>query len=560
MLQKPSATKSSNIKDQSNKLYFIFILIYLSNNVANAADDWPDCNFHCDAGDVTLLKAYLGDASGDPLKSCSSGSPVTAYLWISIYNNANSPRNAVILLADVYIDNNLAYTTYPDGLCVLDNIDPKATSNYAIYSFSWTCGQSVKLTRMVLSWETENKITCANANRKCANRGTKCYGGETIEVPVQTPLVADFYSNSPQCCCGVSFYNNSHGGVSPYTFQWNFGDGSAISTLQNSTHAYSSPGTYSVTLTVKDSVGTPTSITKQVTLYPHPDADAGNNLSIVPGGSVGLGGSTSGGSPPYSFAWSPASGLSNPSLQNPLASPLNTTKYTLTVTDSLGCTGSDFATVYVSSIKIAKSASNNPVQTGSQVTYTYKVQNTGGSNLKMISLVDSYFGAIAGPPTGDLNGDNLLNPRETWTYQAIYRIYANTTNYAIASATDPTGMMVTSNSAIVVVNVTNPQGFPGFAIQGNDLVCIMIPSTYTYTITGQPITNYRSTWQIDGSPINNINADGSITVDWRLYGSGYHLLQLSVNFIDDRGRIWHTSLYGMKILVVNTPSANIQVM
>jgi len=559
MLLKPLMDKLSRIRDQSNKLYILFILIYLTNNVANAAANWPDCGFQCSAGDVTLQNAYLGDASGNPLKSCSIGSPVTAYLWITIYNNAGSTRNAVILLADVYVNNDLAYTTYPNGLCVLNTIQPKATSKYPIYSFSWTCGQKVQIKRMVLSWETSSRITCANANRKCSNRGTKCYGGSTATISAQTSLAADFSSNSPQCCCGISFTNQSSGGVQPYTFQWNFGDGSTTSTLQNPTHTYSSPGTYSVTLTVKDSVGTSTSITRQVTLYSHPVAEAGNNLSILPGGSVTLEGNASGGSPPYSFSWSPTSGLSDPSSQNPLASPANTTKYYLTIKDSHGCTCSDSTTVYVSSIKVTKSASNNPVRIGSQVTYTYKIQNTGDSNLKMASLLDSFFGSISSTSTGDLNGDNLLNPGEIWTYQVGYRIYANTTNYAIASATDPTGMMVTSNSAVVVVNVTNPQGFPEFAIQGDNIVCIMTPSTYTYTVKGQSITNYLSTWQIDGLPVNKINADGSITVNWSLYGSGYHLLQLIVNFIDDRGRISHTSLYGMKVLVVNTPSANIQV-
>ena len=38
----------------------------------------------------------------------------------------------------------------------------------------------------------------------------------------------------------------------PYTYRWVFGDGST-STLQNPAHTYESPGTYVVTLTVKDS-------------------------------------------------------------------------------------------------------------------------------------------------------------------------------------------------------------------------------------------------------------------------------------------------------------------
>ena len=41
-----------------------------------------------------------------------------------------------------------------------------------------------------------------------------------------------------------------------------------------------------------------------------------------------------GGFPPYTYSWSPTTGLSNASIPNPVATPANTTTYTLTVTDN----------------------------------------------------------------------------------------------------------------------------------------------------------------------------------------------------------------------------------
>lgn len=52
----------------------------------------------------------------------------------------------------------------------------------------------------------------------------------------------------------IQFYGSASGGVEPYTWHWDFGDGST-STEQNPTHAYSSAGTYTVTLTVTDANG-----------------------------------------------------------------------------------------------------------------------------------------------------------------------------------------------------------------------------------------------------------------------------------------------------------------
>ncbi len=50
----------------------------------------------------------------------------------------------------------------------------------------------------------------------------------------------------------IQFSGSAAGGTPPYTWEWDFGDG-ATSTLQNPTHAYTTPGLYTVTLEVADS-------------------------------------------------------------------------------------------------------------------------------------------------------------------------------------------------------------------------------------------------------------------------------------------------------------------
>ena len=53
----------------------------------------------------------------------------------------------------------------------------------------------------------------------------------------------------------VKFTSSPSGGLSPYTFNWSFGDGT-YSENADTTHMYTSPGSYHVTLTVTDLAGT----------------------------------------------------------------------------------------------------------------------------------------------------------------------------------------------------------------------------------------------------------------------------------------------------------------
>ncbi|RDV13113.1 gliding motility-associated C-terminal domain-containing protein [Pontibacter diazotrophicus] len=71
-------------------------------------------------------------------------------------------------------------------------------------------------------------------------------------------------------------------------------------------------------------------------------ADAGEDLTIIMGGSAGLRGK--GG---ITYSWSPATGLSDPNDAKPLATPTETTTYTLTVTTKNGCTYTDELTITV---------------------------------------------------------------------------------------------------------------------------------------------------------------------------------------------------------------------
>jgi hypothetical protein len=77
------------------------------------SEDWPGCKFQCEAKEVTVSRLWIGNERGADLPSTLPGEKQPCYLWARIDNNANSPRYAVILLADLYINGALYQSLTP---------------------------------------------------------------------------------------------------------------------------------------------------------------------------------------------------------------------------------------------------------------------------------------------------------------------------------------------------------------------------------------------------------------------------------------------------------------
>ncbi len=105
--------------------------------------------------------------------------------------------------------------------------------------------------------------------------------GFSIISPTSLNLAASFtYTpSSPTAGQTVTFTATASGGVSPYTFSWNFGDG-ATATGNPTTHSYSA-GTYTVKLTVQDSASATVSVSQNVRVS-QPDFTISANPSSLP--------------------------------------------------------------------------------------------------------------------------------------------------------------------------------------------------------------------------------------------------------------------------------------
>jgi hypothetical protein len=93
------------------------------------------------------------------------------------------------------------------------------------------------------------------------------------------------------------------------------------------------------------------------------NVSAGPDITIDYGTTDTLKAVVSGGTPPYLYEWTPATGLNDPAVLNPVASPSDTTEYTLKVTDVNGFFRTDRVTV-----NVVEYVSDLTVNAGSDVT------------------------------------------------------------------------------------------------------------------------------------------------------------------------------------------------
>lgn len=124
-----------------------------------------------------------------------------------------------------------------------------------------------------------------------------------------------------------------------------------------------SPNNY--TVTVRDINNCSATFLVTITLNNTLTANAGNNTTICEGTKTTLTATSNG----TSFSWTPVTGLSNPTILNPDASPIVTTPYTLTATDGT-CTATSIVTVFVNPAPIANAGRDTGICFGKDMQLT----------------------------------------------------------------------------------------------------------------------------------------------------------------------------------------------
>ena len=381
------------------------------------------------------------------------------------------------------------------------------TGSYSHYSYAKTL-------------ETNWELAPLTPNDAQANPMTEFFTSAG-QSPISTSF--SFLPSNPQTGQTVSFSAYASGGTSPYTYNWDFGDGSSGSG-QTSSHIYTVQGFYTVFLAVTDSSNNRGTATKSLTVSGSLSSSFNYNPSSpLTGESVAFTASVSGGTAPYSYQWNFGDGATATN-----ASP--THKYStagtfivsLVVTDNSSPqqTVSAQRTVVVSNPSTGLSArfTFTPSTPQTNQTITYNGNATGGMGPYTFSW-----------SFGDSSSASSVSP-VTHAYRSAgtFTVQLNVTDSARpspATARSQEPITVSNPSPALVASF----GFdPSAPVQGATV-------SFTVSVTGGTLP-YIFIWDFgdgstatDASPTHAFTSPGAYTVGLTVNDSGSPSQAASIN-------------------------------
>lgn len=192
-----------------------------------------------------------------------------------------------------------------------------------------------------------------------------------------------------------------------------FGDG--ITSNGFFSPAIAGVGLHRLTYTFLADDGCSSTASRTIEVYPTPEVDAGQDQTILVGGTAQLSGTVVGDS--LTYQWVPSVGLDHDNILNPVASPTEDTKYTLLVKSKDGCIKMDDVFIKVLQFPVI---SNTFTPNGDGINDTWNIRYLDSYPSVTVTVFDRYGKEVfkannyAKPWDGKFNGVDL--PVGTYYY------------------------------------------------------------------------------------------------------------------------------------------------
>jgi gliding motility-associated-like protein len=209
---------------------------------------------------------------------------------------------------------------------------------------------------------------------------TRCKGLPSQQDIVIKAIPAPSFTFSKPGCNNSSIIFTDMSTISPgkiVKWSWDFGDGNKLEKADNIpfNYQYNSRGTFQISLTVSSDSGCEKTLT-QVLNISTPFLNAGNDTIMLKGGAISFNVNATGTN--LKYKWSPSVGLDRDDIKNPIASPTEDTRYTLTITSDEGCSLTDDVFVKIVEVPVIRN--------------TFTPNGDGVNDSWQIDYLDSYPG------------------------------------------------------------------------------------------------------------------------------------------------------------------------
>jgi gliding motility-associated-like protein len=239
------------------------------------------------------------------------------------------------------------FTFGPQAICEGETVTFTLVDTMDVTSFSWDLGDGTVISDVnPLVYTYENvpvlgnrpvTLTLLGANDACELSVTKNLLIRNVQAGFSLGVPGDSLF-----CAGTYMLSNESVGANSYS--WVLPDGSTVNTFEPEFTV--EPGTYTISLTVEDTdLGCVNELSQTFT-FTQPSFAQAIGDTICPGDTARLS------LPNLPFnadvLWAPVTGFLSPaSAANPLVLPTQSTTYSATVTDSVGCVSNSMATINI---------------------------------------------------------------------------------------------------------------------------------------------------------------------------------------------------------------------
>lgn len=324
----------------------------------------------CPQNNVSVAGFEVTSLTGVPFSSTSPyelGQEVDAQLWINLNTSNSGNAYSTAIFYDIFIGETKVNEGGRLKDCLSNQVNPLFGTRIFVRNITFIWGEPLSIRNILIRWATNSSPTCASITESGGN--AQCFSSPS-GFEVVLPVIPDIDFSVASCDRTVHFISDVRGGIGSYTYLWAFPGGST-STLANPSFTFPEISTYTVSLTVTDSIGGSNTIVKDITI---PTITI--TIEAIPTklgqntGSITV--TASGGTGPYTVTWS--SLLFNGSYSG--FDPTHTIEglgdgeYEIFVEDDLGCSNSiivpiswaSFLSYTIENFEIRYSASDHVVE------------------------------------------------------------------------------------------------------------------------------------------------------------------------------------------------------